>query len=67
MKIGMVIYSSDVETVWDEFRQGVFSLKQGDTCSAFLLAKGVVSESCILTGFLSELKCRPLSMLVASS
>ena len=45
MKFGIVIYSSDAETVWNAFRLGTFSLKQGDTVSAFLLAKGVESES----------------------
>jgi len=45
MKIGIIIYSSGVETVWNAFRHGVFSLTQGDTCSAFLLAKSVVSKS----------------------
>jgi uncharacterized protein involved in oxidation of intracellular sulfur len=44
MKIGMIIYSSDSETVWNAFRLGVFSLKQGDKVKAFLLAKGVECE-----------------------
>jgi len=41
MKIGMVIYSGDSETVWNAFRLGVFALKQGDNAAVFLLAKGV--------------------------
>lgn len=45
MKLGIVIYSSDAETVWNAFRLGVFSLKQGDSTSVFLLAKGVECES----------------------
>ena len=45
MKLSMVIYSSDAETVWNAFRLGVFSLKRGDSVSAFLLAKGVECES----------------------
>jgi len=45
MKLGMVIYSTDAETVWNAFRLGVFSLKQGDEVRAFLLAKGVECES----------------------
>lgn len=45
MKLGIVIYSNDPETVWNAFRLGVFSLKKSDTVNVFLLAKGVESES----------------------
>ena len=45
MKLGIVIYSTDAETVWNAFRLGVFSLKKGDEVRAFLLAKGVECES----------------------
>lgn len=45
MKLGIVIYSTDPETVWNAFRLGVFALKQGDSVRAFLLAKGVECES----------------------
>jgi len=45
MKLGIVIYSTDAETVWNAFRLGVFSLKQGDEVREFLLAKGVECES----------------------
>lgn len=45
MKLGIVIYSSDTETVWNAFRLGVFALKKGDTVKTFLLAKGVECES----------------------
>ena len=45
MKVGIVIYSTDAETVWNAFRLGVFSLKKGDEVRAFLLAKGVECES----------------------
>ena len=44
MKLGIVIYSSDSETVWNAFRLGVFSLKEGDKVKVFLLAKGVECE-----------------------
>jgi len=44
MKLGMVIYSNDTETVWNAFRLGVFALKQGDTVKVFLLGKGVECE-----------------------
>ena len=39
--IGIVIYSNDVETVWNAFRFANYSKKQGDTVSIFLLGKGV--------------------------
>jgi uncharacterized protein involved in oxidation of intracellular sulfur len=45
MKIGIVIYSNDAETVWNAFRFGNFALKEGDEVKVFLLAKGVESES----------------------
>lgn len=44
MKLGIVVYSTDAETVWNAFRLGVFALKQGDMVKAFLLAKGVECE-----------------------
>jgi uncharacterized protein involved in oxidation of intracellular sulfur len=45
MKLGIVIYSNDPETVWNAFRLGIFSLKKADTVKIFLLAKGVDCES----------------------
>jgi uncharacterized protein involved in oxidation of intracellular sulfur len=45
MKIGIVIYTNDPETVWNAFRLGVFSAKRANTVKIFLLAKGVESES----------------------
>lgn len=45
MKLGIVIYSNDPETVWNAFRLGVFSVKKGDVVKVFLLAKGVECES----------------------
>ena len=39
--VGMVIYSNDVETVWNAFRLANHSKNQGDTVQVFLLAKGV--------------------------
>ena len=44
MKLGLIICSTDAETVWNGFRLGVFALKQGDHVKAFLLAKGVECE-----------------------
>lgn len=45
MKIGIVIYSNDSETVWNAFRFGNLALKEGDTVKLFLLGKGVECES----------------------
>jgi sulfur relay (sulfurtransferase) complex TusBCD TusD component (DsrE family) len=45
MKIGIVIYSNDSETVWNAFRFGNFALNEDDEVKVFLLAKGVESES----------------------
>lgn len=45
MKLGIVIYSTDAETVWNAFRLGVFALKAGDAVKVFLLASGVECES----------------------
>ena len=45
MKLGIVIYSNDPETVWNAFRLGVFSLNKSDTVKVFLLGKGVEAES----------------------
>jgi len=45
MKLGIVIYSNDSETVWNAFRFGNFALNQGDQVRVFLLGKGVESES----------------------
>jgi len=47
MKLGIVIYSTDVETVWNAFRLGVFSLKDSDEVKVFLLAKGVECEKLV--------------------
>jgi uncharacterized protein involved in oxidation of intracellular sulfur len=45
MKIGVVIYSNDPETVWNAFWFGNFALKENDEVKVFLLAKGVECES----------------------
>lgn len=45
MKLAIVIYSNDAETAWNAFRFGLFSRKQGDAVSVFLLGKGVEAES----------------------
>lgn len=45
MKLGIVIYSNDPETVWNAFRLGVFALEKSDQVRIFLLAKGVECES----------------------
>ena len=45
MKLGIIIYSNDAETVWNAFRFANFSLDEGDIVKVFLLAKGVEYES----------------------
>ncbi len=45
MKLGIVIYSDDSETVWNAFRLGNFALQEGDKVKVFLLAKGVECET----------------------
>ncbi len=45
MKLGIVIYSNDSETVWNAFRLGNLALKERDQVKVFLLAKGVECES----------------------
>lgn len=45
MKITLVVYSQDSETVWNAFRLGNFALREGDDVAVFLLAKGVETES----------------------
>lgn len=54
VSIGMVIYSNDVETVWNAFRLANHSVSQGDTVQIFLLAKGV--EVDLLVNEHAELK-----------
>jgi sulfur relay (sulfurtransferase) complex TusBCD TusD component (DsrE family) len=51
MNLGIIIYSNDPETVWNAFRLGVFSRKQGEAVSVFLLGKGVEAESLDNTKF----------------
>ena len=41
MKLGVVLYSNDPETVYQAFRLGIYALGQGDSVNMFLLAKGV--------------------------
>jgi uncharacterized protein involved in oxidation of intracellular sulfur len=45
VQLGLVVCSNDSEVVWNAFRLGVFALKQGDSVTMFLLAKGVEAES----------------------
>lgn len=47
--IGIVLYSSDTETVWNAMRLANFSKNEGDTVSIFLLGKGVELDSMITT------------------
>jgi len=45
MKLGIILYSDDAETVWNAFRLGMFALESKDSVKVFLLAKGVECES----------------------
>ena len=45
MKIGIIVYSNDPETVWDAFRFGNLALEKGDEVNVYLIGKGVESES----------------------
>ena len=44
MKLGIILYSNDPETVWNSFRFGNFALGKQDEVKVFLLAKGVECE-----------------------
>ena len=44
MKLGIVVYTNDPETVWNAFRLGTFALNKEDSIKIFLLGKGVESE-----------------------
>ena len=45
MKIGVVVYSGDAETVWNAFRFANFARASGDEVTVFMLGKGVEFES----------------------
>jgi len=45
VKIGIVIYSNDAETVWNAFRFCNYAVKEGDSVATFLIGKGVESET----------------------
>ncbi len=45
MKVGIIIYTDDAETVWNAFRFGNFALAMGDQVKVFLLGKGVEVDS----------------------
>lgn len=45
VRLGIVIYSNDPESVWNAFRLGNYALKEGDDVTVFLSGKGVESES----------------------
>jgi len=45
VKIGIIVYSNDPETVWNAFRFGSYAVTEGETVRIFLLGKGVQSES----------------------
>ena len=45
MKLGIIVYSNDSETVWNAFRLGNLALAMGDEVRVFLIGKGVEIES----------------------
>lgn len=45
MKLSIILYSHDAETIWNAFRLAVLARKKGDTVSVFLLAKGVEAQN----------------------
>ncbi|MFZ1021966.1 MAG: hypothetical protein WCE82_10595 [Halobacteriota archaeon] len=45
MKIGIMVYSNDPETIWNAFRFGNYAVNEGENVRVFLLGKGVQSES----------------------
>jgi uncharacterized protein involved in oxidation of intracellular sulfur len=45
--MGIVIYSNDVETVWNALRYANYAKSQGDSVSIFLLGKGVELENLV--------------------
>lgn len=45
MKLGIIIYSNDPETVWNAFRFATMSLEQGDEVRVFLTGRGVEAET----------------------
>jgi uncharacterized protein involved in oxidation of intracellular sulfur len=44
MKLGIIIYSNEPETVWNAFRFGAFAIKQGKEVKIFLTGRGVEAE-----------------------
>jgi len=49
ISIGMVIYSNDIETIWNALRLANFSKNEDDTVTIFLLGKGVELDNLIKT------------------
>jgi uncharacterized protein involved in oxidation of intracellular sulfur len=45
VRLGIIIYSNDPESVWNAFRLGNYAIKEGDEVKTFLSGKGVESES----------------------
>ena len=47
--VGIVMYSNDVETLWNALRFANYAKSQGDTVSIFLLGKGVELDNLVKT------------------
>ncbi|MBI5614547.1 DsrE family protein [Candidatus Gottesmanbacteria bacterium] len=51
MKLGIIIYSNDPETIWNAFRFANHARKENEQVSIFLLGKGVESETIVSVKF----------------
>lgn len=45
MKLGIVVSTDDIESIWNALRLANFSLKEGDSVRVFLVGKAVEYES----------------------
>ncbi len=45
MQLGIILYSSEPEVVWNAFRLGILARSCGDEVTVFLLAEGVEAET----------------------
>ncbi len=52
MKLGLIVYSNDPETMWNAFDLATHAQKSGDQVSVFLLGKGVeIGSSSKMEGY----------------
>jgi uncharacterized protein involved in oxidation of intracellular sulfur len=48
MKLGIIIYSNDPETVWNTFRFALKAREEGESVTVFLTGRGVEADTGIL-------------------